>query len=150
MEITIKQLSEGDLGQFTEMLELFGEVFELKYYQIPDKSYLENLLASPNFAVFVALSDNQVTGGLTGHIIPSYYFESSEFYIYDLAVKTACQRQGIGKKLMAAVAAFCHEKNYSEYFVQADEPDKHALEFYRSTGGRPEKVVHFYYPVKKD
>jgi aminoglycoside 3-N-acetyltransferase I len=147
MEMVIKQLSGNDVDQLTEMLILFGEVFEMENYQMPAKSYLETLLKSPNFAAFIAVSDHRVVGGLTGHVIPSYYFESSEFYIYDLAVSTTYQRQGIGKKLMACVAAFCHEQNYTEYFVQADEPDEHTIEFYRSTGGRPKRVVHFYYPV---
>jgi aminoglycoside 3-N-acetyltransferase I len=149
MEITIKELSGDDIVLFTDMLELFGEVFDMQDYQIPGKSYLEKLLNNPAFIAFVAIGNGRVLGGLTGHVLPSYYAESSEFYIYDLAVKTAYQRQGVGKKLMAAVAAFCREQNYAEYFVQADEPDQHALEFYRSTGGRAEKVVHFCYEVKK-
>lgn len=36
-----------------------------------------------------------------------------------------------------------------EVFVQADEADDYALDFYHSTGAAEEKVVHFYYPLTK-
>jgi aminoglycoside 3-N-acetyltransferase I len=89
-----------------------------------------------------------VVGGLTAHILPSYYSSSSEVYLYDLAVKTSFQRKGIGKKLLLALTAYCRENNYKAFFVQADEADSHALEFYSATGGSPEKVVHFNYLVE--
>jgi hypothetical protein len=34
-----------------------------------------------------------------------------------------------------------------EIFVDANEEDQHALDFYRSMNGREEKVVQFSYPV---
>jgi aminoglycoside 3-N-acetyltransferase I len=148
MNITIKQLAADDTSEFIEMLRLFEDVFEMKDFQMPGEDYLTALLGRKDFLVFEAVLENEIVGGLTAHILPSYYFESSEVYIYDLAVKTSFQRKGIGKKLLRALTEYCRRKGYKEVFVQADEPDIHALEFYRSTGGRAKKVVHFYYPIK--
>ena len=130
------------------MLTLFEQVFEMKDFKMPGEKHLKKLLGSKNFVVFIALDENVVIGGLTAHILPSYYSESSEVYIYDLAVKTNFQRKGIGKKLLLALTAYCRENNYKAFFVQADEADGHALEFYSATGGLPEKVVHFNYLVE--
>jgi aminoglycoside 3-N-acetyltransferase I len=149
MDITVKQLSGGDIEEFREMLRLFAEVFEMKDYQIPDDSYLQQLLKNEGFLVLVALDGKHVIGGLTAHTIPSYYFPSSEMYLYDLAVKTEFQRKGIGTRLLHALKDYCREKGYKEFFVQADESDTHALEFYRSAGGKAERVVHFCYTAGK-
>jgi aminoglycoside 3-N-acetyltransferase I len=148
MTITIKQLKPEDVVEFIGMLRLFEDGFEMKDHQIPGEGYLSKLLSRKDFIVFIAVHKTAVVGGLTAHVLPSYYFQSSEVYIYDLAVKTTYQRKGIGRKLIQALTAYCRLRNYKEFFVQADEPDTHALEFYRSTGGRAEKVVHFYYSIK--
>lgn len=148
MNTTIKQLAADDLNEFSQMLRLFGEVFEMTDFKMPAKKHLKKLLHSKNFIAFIAIDDNVVVGGITAHILPSYYSESSEVYIYDLAVKTNFRRKGIGKNLLLALTAYCRENNYKAFFVQADEADSHALEFYSATGGLPEKVVHFNYLVE--
>ena len=147
MNITIKQLTAGDIAEFVQMLRLFENVFEMQDFQMPGEGHLTSLLARKDFIVFTAQYENTTVGGLTAHILPSYYSESSEVYIYDLAVKTTFQRKGIGKRLLLSLTEYCSLHGYKEFFVQADEPDTHALEFYRSTGGTAEKVVHFYYKV---
>jgi len=149
MNTAIKQLSADDVEPFKQLLLLFEEVFEMKDHQIPDDTYLQQLLDNEGFLVLVALDGDDVVAGLTAHTIPSYYYTSSEMYLYDLAVKSEFQRKGIGTQLLEALKDYCREKGYKELFVQADEADTHALEFYRSTGGTPEKVVHFYYPAGK-
>lgn len=148
MNIIIKRLAADDLNEFMQMLRLFEEAFEMKDFQMPGENHLKKLLRSKNFIVFIALHENVVSGGLTAHILPSYYSESSEVYIYDLAVKTSFRRKAIGKKLLLALTVYCRQNNYKAFFVQADEADSHALEFYRATGGSPEKVVHFNYLVE--
>jgi aminoglycoside 3-N-acetyltransferase I len=149
MNVTVKQLSGEDLLQFRLLIQVFEEVFEMKDHQMPDDTYLLQLLKNEGFLVLVALDRDIVVGGLTAHSLPSYYIPSSEMYLYDLAVKTTFQRKGIGTRLLQALNDHCREKGYHELFVQADEADKHAIEFYRSTRGVPEKVVHFSYSLRK-
>lgn len=141
----IIRLQSHDLPYLTELVNLFEEVFEIENFRMPDPDYLQKLLERPGFFVFVALNENKIIAGLTAHELPSCYFQSSEIYLYDLAVKNEFQRQGIGRKLLEALSAFCKQNNYPEFFVQADIEDQHALEFYRSTGGIAEEVIHYSY-----
>jgi aminoglycoside 3-N-acetyltransferase I len=143
----INKLSPQDLDQFIALIRVFEDVFEMEDFRMPDESHLQNLLAKDSFHVFVALVDNQVVGGLTAYTLEQYYSKRPLVYIYDLAVQTHYQRQGIGRLLMAGVNQYCREAGMEEVFVQADEVDGHAIEFYRSTGGIAEKVVNFYYPL---
>jgi GNAT superfamily N-acetyltransferase len=121
----------------------------MKDHQMPPDHHLKALLANNAFTVLVALDGDRVVGGLTAHTIPSYYCELPEMYLYDMAVATDHQRKGIGVKLLQTLKDHCRENGYSEIFVQADKPDTHALEFYRSTGGNAEQVVHFTYPINE-
>ncbi|TGL44442.1 GNAT family N-acetyltransferase [Leptospira perdikensis] len=145
--VKIKKLSSHDLNQFIELLRVFEDVFEMKNFQIPSSSYLQTLLDRDDFFVFVSIFDNQVIGGLTTYTLRQYYSEKPLVYIFDLAVLTKYQRQGIGKSLIQGINAYCKKMGVEEVFVQADLVDDYALDFYRSTGARAEDVVHFYYPM---
>jgi aminoglycoside 3-N-acetyltransferase I len=137
----------ADLVAFSELIKLFETVFEWENFRMPEKDYLQNLLTQKNFFVFVAFHEQNVIGGLTAYELPSYYKQSSEIYLYDLAVKTEFQRKGIGRALLEALGHFCNEQNYTGFFVQADIEDQHALDFYQSTGGQASEVIHYTYPI---
>src|SRR4051794_15032508 len=147
MSIEIKKLSREDLNEFKRLILLFEDIFEMEGFQMPDDTYLQPLLVNDNFIVFVAFSDNNIVGGLTAYILQQYYSRLPLVYVYDLAVKTEFQRQGIGKMLIASVTQYCKEIGVEEVFVQADECDDYAIKFYNSTGARAEKVRHFYYSL---
>lgn len=149
LSIEIKKLETHDIDQFIALIRVFEDVFEMKNFLMPDHHYLQQLLAKDDFFVFVALSEGNVLGGLTSYTLQQYYSTSPLVYIYDLAVQTDFQRKGIGKKLISAITKYCKEMGMEEVFVQADEVDDYALDFYRSTGATSEKVVHFYYPLNK-
>ncbi len=145
----IIKLTSKDLDKFEELICIFEEVFEMKNFNLPDKKHLQQLLAKESFLVFVALVNNKVIGGLTTYNLEQYYSEKSSVYIYDLAVKKEFQRQGVGRSLIASLNSYCEKIGMKEVFVQADLEDSHAIEFYRSTGGIEEKVVHFSYRMNK-
>ncbi len=147
MDVQIKKLSTGDLDQFTALINVFEEVFEMENFLTPDQDYLENLLKNQNFMVYVAVFDERVIGGLTAYVLPSYYVQSSEVYIYDLAVDTPFQRKGTGRKLIDAIKADCQALGLKEVFIQAEKIDQHAVDFYHATGGKSADVVHFSYPL---
>nr|5F46_A Chain A, aminoglycoside acetyltransferase meta-AAC0020 [uncultured bacterium]5F46_B Chain B, aminoglycoside acetyltransferase meta-AAC0020 [uncultured bacterium]5F47_A Chain A, aminoglycoside acetyltransferase meta-AAC0020 [uncultured bacterium]5F47_B Chain B, aminoglycoside acetyltransferase meta-AAC0020 [uncultured bacterium]5F48_A Chain A, aminoglycoside acetyltransferase meta-AAC0020 [uncultured bacterium]5F48_B Chain B, aminoglycoside acetyltransferase meta-AAC0020 [uncultured bacteriu len=147
--LKIERLAENDLPKFIQLIRLFEAVFEMKNFSIPDSEHLQKLLNQNNFYVFVALLENKIVGGLTSYVLEQYYSEKPLAYIYDLAVDTNWQRQGIGKKLITATNQFYTEKGFEEVFVQADKVDDYALDFYRSTKPTAEEqVVHFYYTLK--
>lgn len=147
MNLNIKKLTSLNLKDFVKLIKVFETVFEMEKFSMPDESHLQKLLERDDFLVFAAIKDNEVVGGLTAYTLHQYYSEQPLVYIYDLAVKTEFQRQGIGKKLIAGITDHCKKIGIEEIFVQADLVDKYAIDFYRSTGARHEEVVHFYYPL---
>ncbi|TGL51096.1 GNAT family N-acetyltransferase [Leptospira meyeri] len=145
--IKIRKLTSNDLKQFIELIRVFEDVFEMKNFQMPSLHYLQSLLDRDDFYVFVSLHESQVVGGLTSYTLRQYYSEKPLVYIFDLAVLTKYHRQGIGRSLIQGINEYCKKMGAEEVFVQADMVDDYALEFYRSTGGSPEDVVHFTYPL---
>lgn len=116
---------------------------------MPDENYLQKLLEKEDFFVFVALKENKVVAGLTSYIMHQYYSKMPLVYIFDLAVSTEFQRQGIGKMLIAANNSYCKTIGIEAVMVQADEIDDYAIKFYHSTGATAEKVTHFEYVLNK-
>jgi aminoglycoside 3-N-acetyltransferase I len=108
--VEIKKLGITDLDQFKELIRVFEDVFEMEGFSMPGDSYLQNLLNSDSFFVFIALKDNEVVGGLTAYVLHQYYSTAPLVYVYDLAVETKLQRQGIGKKLIASIIKYCKER----------------------------------------
>jgi aminoglycoside 3-N-acetyltransferase I len=146
----IKKLNDQDIDEFVDLIRVFEDVFEMENFSIPNKEHLGNVLTKPDFIVFVATIKSQIVGGLTAYTLDQYYSEKPLAYIYDLAVKTTYQRQGIGKKLIGEMIKYCRERGYEEVFVQADKVDDYAIDFYRATPiTAEEEVVHFYYSLGK-
>jgi len=147
----IKKLTPNDLTRFIELIKVFEVVFEMENFQMPPREHLAKLLAKPDFMVFVVIQDNVVIAGLTIYTLEQYYATKPLAYIYDLAVKTSLQRQGIGQRLIKAVNTHCKDLGYEEVFVQADKVDDYALDFYRKTKPTEEEdVSHFYYNLGND
>ena len=105
------------------------------------------LLSNTNFIAIAAFRENEIVGGLTAYELSMYYSDNSEIFLYDLAVKPEYQRMGIGKRLIHHLREYCVKNGIDEFFVLAHAEDEHAVEFYRSTGGKSEKVVNFLYNV---
>lgn len=145
MDINTERLGPGDIGKFTILIRLFENVFEMKDFQMPEESYLLQLLNSDDFFVVVALHKGQVIGGLTSYILQQYYSRSPLIYIFDLAVKTEFRRKGVGRMLIAENNRYARQLHAEAVMVQADEEDSHAIEFYRSTGATGQNVIHFDY-----
>ena len=149
-DFKITQLSSNDLNFLKELILLFIDVFEEKQIAIPSNDYLEELLKKKNFVVFIATINDQVIGGLTAYELTKYYSENPELFIYDIAIKQEYQRRGVGKMLLESTKKYCLEKGITEIFVAANKEDKHAIDFYNSTGGVAEQAVHFNYSINKN
>ena len=148
-DIKIKRLKKDDHSSFKELVALFNDVFENENKTVPKKGYLRKILENPYFIAFVAIDKHKVVGGLTGFILPKYYAKESEIFIYDIAINPKHQRKGIGKSLLSELKKYAKTKGISEIFVAANKEDKHAIDFYLSTKGKAEEVVHFNYGIKQ-
>jgi len=149
MSIEIKHLTKEDISKFTSLINLFNMVFE-EESKIGSEANSFQLLNSKYFVALVALVENEVVGGLTAYELPMYYSNSSEIFLYDLAIKPEYQRMGIGKRLLQSLKEYCLQNGIEEFFVLAHEEDEHAIAFYRATGGRGERVVNFLYEANEE
>ena len=146
MKLEIKKLDAHNIDEFVNLIRVFEDVFEMKNFSMPDNEHLLNILTKKDFMAFVAIKENKIIGGLTAYTLDQYYSRKPLAYIYDLAVLTNYQRQGIGKQLIAEITKYCAVQGYEEVFVQADKVDDYAIEFYRKTPiTAEEEVIHFYY-----
>ena len=143
----IKRLGQEDIATFRELIYFFREVFEMEKQPAHSASHLMQVLQNPSFFAYAITSGNEIAGGLSAYELPSYYNEGAEIYIYDIAVKPSFQRKGLGKQLIATLKEHCSKNNLQVIFVEAHAEDEHAIEFYHSTGGIGENVVHFNYYI---
>lgn len=141
--IELRKLAQNDLIIFQNLIALFNDVFEEENKTIASEKQLSELLSKKEFIVFVALHENKVVGGLTAFEMQMYTSDQTEAYLYDMAIDNNFQRMGIGKKLIAALNDYCKENGIQNFFVEAHVEDQHAIDFYRTSGGIPENVVHF-------
>ncbi|HXA00950.1 MAG TPA: GNAT family N-acetyltransferase [Cytophagaceae bacterium] len=148
-EFQIKRLGVQDVSILKRLLHLFQEIFEMEKPVITNESYLQKLLGKTDFIAYVVICENEIAGGLTAYELPMYYSEYSEVFIYDIAISPEFQRKGLGRKLLSTLKEYCRQNGIREIFVAANEEDAHAVNFYKSTGGRAERVVHFNYEADK-
>ena len=144
-KLEVRQLTQADLTGFSLLIRLFNTVFEADEAAIGSETTLSKLLSNNNFIAIAAFYENELVGGLTAYELPMYYSDISEIFLYDLAVKSAYQRKGIGKSLIRYVRNYCTNYGINEFFVLAHAEDEHAVEFYRATGGKSEEVINFLY-----
>lgn len=142
----IRRLKTEDASTFTALIELFNIVFE-EDSRVGSAAHLTKILSDEHFLALAALIDGRVVAGLTAYELPSYYSDSSEIFLYDLAVQPEYQRMGVGKALLQNLSDYCHENGIPIFFVLAHTEDQNAVEFYRSTGGKGEAVANFIYEI---
>lgn len=140
MDIHIRLLDPTDLAAYTRLIRLFEDVFEWEDFELPDPAYLQRTLDAGQWMVFVAEHKGEIVGGLTAIRLDLYSSPRPSAYLYDFAVATHWQRQGVGRRLMTALLDHCRAQGYELAFVQADVEDTHALEFYQAM--RPTEVLH--------
>ena len=144
-KLEVRKLTQEDVSAFHSLVHLFNMVFEEDETAIGTEKNLLKLLGNRHFVAMAAFYEHEIAGGLTAYELPMYYSDHSEIFLYDMAVKPQYQRMGVGKRLIENLKEYCVKNGINEFFVLAHEEDEHALEFYRSTGGKSEKVINFIY-----
>lgn len=124
------------------MFAVMAEAFEEERPALGN-AYVDRLLAREEMWILAARVGDDVVGGLTAHVLPMSRSESTELFIYDLAVHPDHQRKGIGKALVAFLRSEARAAGHGAVFVPADDEDTHALDFYRAVGGEGAPVTIF-------
>jgi aminoglycoside 3-N-acetyltransferase I len=142
-DFSIARLGVGDLVALNELITLFHNAFETQGTGRLSDAYGSTLLADNHVIIAVAKFNDEVVGGLTAYELPSCYGPYSEAYLYDFAVRDEWRRHGAGRSLITWLMQYCASNYIRTFFVEAHEQDKPAIDFYSSTNGSAEKVVHF-------
>jgi aminoglycoside 3-N-acetyltransferase I len=140
--IRAQRLTTADAPVARRLFLLIARVFEEPVEPLSDV-YLARLLSRPEFWAIAAFAGDDLIGGLTAHTLPMTSSESSEIFIYDIAVRADHRRRGVGRQLVTALRAAAAAEGVEDIFVPADNEDTHALDFYRALGGEPSAVTHF-------
>ena len=144
----VRQLTADDGTTFDQLIDLFHLVFENEHPSTAPHANLQNLLASPHFIAFGVFVDEQLVGGCTAYLLPSYTKPHPELFIYDFAIHHSYQRRGLGSLLIQSLMTFCTHKQIPIVFVMAHAEDTHAVDFYRANGAQLEDVVNvLFYPT---
>jgi aminoglycoside 3-N-acetyltransferase I len=141
-EIRIVRLESGRVELAREAFAVMSDAFEESRRPLTTQ-YVEQLLRQPGFWAMAAVRGERVLGGITAHTLPMTRDESSELFIYDIAVAQAARRQGIGRLLIESLRAAAAESGITVAFVPAEADDEPALEFYRALGGTASEVAFF-------
>ncbi len=140
--IEVCRLSVDDIGLAQRTFRLMAEVFE-EPSGLLSEAYVSSLLSRAEFWALAAVTDDMPIGGVTAHALPMTRNESTELFIYDLAVHPDYQRRGVGRALVDALRTQAARRGLAVTFVPADNDDAHALEFYRALGGDAAPVTVF-------
>jgi aminoglycoside 3-N-acetyltransferase I len=142
--ILVRKLTQNDGEIARQVFLLMSDVFgEDRQQQNLSAGYVSRILAQDDFWVLAAFIEGELAGGLTAHTLPMTRKESSEVFIYDIAVRQQHQRKGIGRYLMNSLFEAASCVGIHEVFLSADNEDLHALDFYQAVGGIPSPVTLF-------
>ena len=124
------------------MFAMMAAVFDEECDALSD-DYVRGLLARPEFWALAAMENGTVVGGVTAHALAMTRKQSTELFIYDLAVRADHQRRGIGRALITELRTPASSEGIDVSFVPADDEDEHAIAFYRALGAEESPVTFF-------
>lgn len=136
------RLTQVDAQVARALFQLMARVFDEPSEELGDE-YLLTLLRRPDFWAVAAFMEDELVGGLTANTLPNTRRQSSEIFIYDVAVRADRQRRGVGRMLISTLLAAAEAEGIHDVFVPAENDDNHALEFYRALGCKAAAVTHF-------
>lgn len=107
-----------------------------------DPDLLAGYLAQPGHLMVVAVSDGVVIGQARGmaHHQPD---EPTHLYVDNLGVTPARQREGVARRLMAALFAWARELGCVAFWVATETGNGPARALYAGYAGEPEEMVFF-------
>ncbi len=140
--ISIKELNT--VVELRELISVFSFAFEAEYDVKDD--YLQNMLDNEAVVILGVMKEKKIVGGLVAFEMTPIH-GSKEFYIYDIAVHSEYQKQGLGKKLLEHIKEEAKNRGIKTIFVEAESEDKEAVAFYRAIGGEEVGVNHFNFTV---
>ena len=143
--VILRRLAPADVPLLRKLNALFGDAFaepETYTAEPPSDAYLQDLLAKEHVLALVALSGEEVLGGLVAYELDKFERARREFYIYDLAVAAPHRRRRVATALIGHLREIAAQRGGWVVYVQADHGDDPAIALYEKLGSRDD-VLHF-------
>jgi len=135
MTATVRRLARGDEPVLALLAREDAE-FDLDGRGGPREPLADDaaamFLADPEVRAWIAEENGTVVGFLYGHVIRKRAGPAVEVLLYEIGVRAAHRRRGVGRKLVKALLEWSTELGARETWVLAGNPG--AVEFYRACG----------------
>ena len=92
-------------------------------------------LADPHVLHWTAWAGGEVVGSLVCHVLPMRKEPARELLLYEIGVRSALRRRGLGRQLVSAMTAWMQDHGLLTAWVLADNPG--AERFYGACGFGP-------------
>lgn len=141
-EVIIRPARLADLPRLTELLQLLFAI-EADFCGDPGRQRrgLELLLASENACLLVAEAAGEVVGMASGQVLISTAEGGPALLVEDVLVRPQWRGRGIGRKLLAAWAAWAEKRGISRLQLLADRDNAPALAFYDQLGWQTTRLI---------
>lgn len=126
-EITIRRMAEVSPEIAVEVSEILDDPW--------DALQGEKFLSNPDNALFLAFAGERVAGFLTGYRLQRLDKHRAEVMLYEIEVLEEFRRQGIAKKLIAALNDWAAEIDAFQSWVLTYSDNTAAMALYKSMGG---------------
>lgn len=144
MTIAVREAVPADAPVLAELLRAINDEPGLHPERITAESVRHDLIGDPRVALLVAEAKGVVAGFVSGH--PFYDSASSRWgmVIGDIYVAPEARRRGIGRALVAALAAHAARDGGAFLWWAADLGDELALAFHRGIGAEETPTISFF------
>ena len=134
-QVSIKRLGCGDERVLT-LLATQDADFDLDGRSAPlaplAPDHAQRFLADDAVLLWTAMDGDEVVGFLFCLIVPLRSGDGQELLLYEIGVRSAWRRRGVGRALLDEMERWMKTTGVSEVWVLSDNPA--AVEFYRGCG----------------
>ncbi len=139
---TIRTATPADLDQLTALLEmLFAIEKDFVFDPARQRCGLTMLLTNERAAVLVAEEEEQVVGMCTGQLTISTAEGGPALLVEDVVINQQHRGQGLGRKLLAALAEWAADQGAQRLQLLADRNNEAGLTFYQKLGWQRTELI---------
>ncbi len=142
IEPVIRRLGREEAPKAVELAEQFKS-------RAVSPEQVSAALADDRLVLMTAEVDGRAVGFALAHALPRFDGRPEKLFLYEIEVRASHRRQGIGRALMEALAAFARKRDHAEVFWITQRSNTAATALYRACGAHaPESDdVVFEWPV---
>jgi len=135
MEIEIRQPGPGEEESVLAAAALFDHA--------PNAETTKRFLTEPTHHLLIAVDGDERAVGFISGVEVTHPDKGTELFLYELAVDEAARRQGVGRRLVEALAAVGRERGCYGMWVLTDDGNEAAMATYARAGGRASPHLMF-------